>query len=244
MRETRVQSLGWENPLEKEMAIHSRSIAWKIPWTEEPGRLQSTGLQRVGHNWATSLHVSFIQFSNYPNSLSSLNFARSLTSSLVLSQFSMPLCDPIDSRLLCSWASPGKNTGAGCHALLPGIFPTQGSNPGLLHCRQILYRLSHQGRCNFISTLHFASHAQMLVTELEQLLSLTPHWTRAELPRWGHDSVREAAEYKGPALLTVLPELDCCLINHLNIDDFVLTSSHRGVKTTTNQATYYIWKVE
>ena len=45
MRETRVQSLGWEDPLEKEMAIHSSTIAWKIPWTEEPGRLQSMGLQ-------------------------------------------------------------------------------------------------------------------------------------------------------------------------------------------------------
>ena len=41
--------------------------------------------------------------------------------------------------------SPGKNIGVGCHALLQGIFPTQGSNPGLLHCRRILYRLSHQG---------------------------------------------------------------------------------------------------
>ena len=41
--------------------------------------------------------------------------------------------------------SPGKNTGVGCHALLQGIFPTQGSNPGLLHCRQILYQLSHEG---------------------------------------------------------------------------------------------------
>ena len=43
MRETQVQSLGWEDPLEKEMAIHSSTIAWKIPWTEEPGRLQSMG---------------------------------------------------------------------------------------------------------------------------------------------------------------------------------------------------------
>ena len=47
MRETRVRSLGWEDPLEKEMAIHSSTIAWKIPWTEEPGRLQPMGLQRV-----------------------------------------------------------------------------------------------------------------------------------------------------------------------------------------------------
>ena len=50
MQETQVQSLGWEDPLKKEMAIHSRAIAWKIPWTEEPGRLQSMGSQRVGHD--------------------------------------------------------------------------------------------------------------------------------------------------------------------------------------------------
>ena len=48
-------------------------------------------------------------------------------------------------RLLCPWDSPGKNTGLVCHFLLQGIFPTQGSNLGLLHCRQILYCLSHQG---------------------------------------------------------------------------------------------------
>ena len=50
MRETRVQSPGWEDPLEKEMAIHSSTIAWKIPWTEEPGKLQSMGSQRVGRD--------------------------------------------------------------------------------------------------------------------------------------------------------------------------------------------------
>ena len=50
MRETRVLCLGWEDPLEKEMAIHSRTIAWKIPGTEEPGRLQPMGSQRVGHD--------------------------------------------------------------------------------------------------------------------------------------------------------------------------------------------------
>ena len=50
MWETWVQSLGWEDPLEKEMAIHSSTIAWKIPWTEEPGRLQSMGSQRVVHD--------------------------------------------------------------------------------------------------------------------------------------------------------------------------------------------------
>ena len=50
MRETWVQSLGQEDPLEKEMAIHSSTIAWKVPWTEEPGRVKSMGLQRVGHD--------------------------------------------------------------------------------------------------------------------------------------------------------------------------------------------------
>ena len=49
-RETRVQFLGWENPLEKEMATHSSILAWRIPWTEETGGLQSTGSQRVGHD--------------------------------------------------------------------------------------------------------------------------------------------------------------------------------------------------
>ena len=50
MRETRVQSLSWEDLLEKEMATHSNIHAWKIPWTEEPGRMQSKGSLRVGHN--------------------------------------------------------------------------------------------------------------------------------------------------------------------------------------------------
>ena len=60
---TRVRSLGWEDPLEKKMAIHSSTIAWKIPWTEDPGRLQSMGSQRVGHDWATS-HSFIHQFSS------------------------------------------------------------------------------------------------------------------------------------------------------------------------------------
>ena len=58
MQETWVRALVWEDPLEKEMAIHSITIAWKIPWTEEPGRLQSMGSQRVRHDRATSLSLS------------------------------------------------------------------------------------------------------------------------------------------------------------------------------------------
>ena len=55
MQETRVRFLGLEDPLEKEAAIHSSTLAWKIPWIEEPDRLQSMGSQRVRHDWATSL---------------------------------------------------------------------------------------------------------------------------------------------------------------------------------------------
>ena len=50
MQETKVQSLGWEDPLEKETAAHSSILAWRISWTEEPGRLQFMGLHRVGHD--------------------------------------------------------------------------------------------------------------------------------------------------------------------------------------------------
>ena len=60
LQETWVQSLGGEDPREKEMATHSSTLTWKSPWTEEPGRLQPMGLQRVGHDWVTSLHSHFI----------------------------------------------------------------------------------------------------------------------------------------------------------------------------------------
>ena len=83
----------------------------------------------------------------------------------------LTLCD----RMNCSLPgpsvrgdSPGKNTGVGCHALLQGIFPTQGSNPGLPHCRRILYHLSHQGSPNWcISSIQF-SHSVVFS-------SLRPH---------------------------------------------------------------------
>ena len=58
--ETRVQSLGQKDPLEKEMVTHSSTLSWKIPWTEEPGKLQFMGLQRVRHNLASSLHFIYL----------------------------------------------------------------------------------------------------------------------------------------------------------------------------------------
>ena len=61
MQETWVRSLCQEDPLEKEMATHSSTLAWKIPWTKKPGRLQSMGSQRVRHDWATSLSLSLFR---------------------------------------------------------------------------------------------------------------------------------------------------------------------------------------
>ena len=58
MQQTRGWSLDWEDPLEEDVATHSSLLAWRIPWTEEPGRLQSTGLQRVGHDWVTDTFTS------------------------------------------------------------------------------------------------------------------------------------------------------------------------------------------
>ena len=112
-----VRSLGWEDPMEIEMATHSSILTWEIPWTEELGGLQSMGSQV---KWSCSV----VSDSLLPDGL-----------------------EP--TKLLSPWGFPGKNTGVGCHFLLQGIFPTQGLNPGLPHCRQVLYRLRHRGVYRF-----------------------------------------------------------------------------------------------
>ena len=67
-------------------------------------------------------------------------------------------------RLLCPWDSPRENTGVGCHAVLQGIFPTQGLNPGLLQCRWILYHLSHQGSPRILEWVKWSEVAQSYPT--------------------------------------------------------------------------------
>ena len=69
-QETGVPSLRWEDLLEEEMTIHSSILAWRIPWTVEPGRVQSMGSQWVGHDWATSLSLSWILTIIFPPSFS------------------------------------------------------------------------------------------------------------------------------------------------------------------------------
>ena len=142
IQETQVWSLCWEGLLEKKMAAHSSILALKIPWKEEPGRLQSKGSQR-----ATS------PFTLSPFSLHQKGVLEGLwviwkgyvcVSHSVMS-YSLQSHELWSTRLLCPWDFPGKSTRVGCHFLLQGIFLTQGSNPSLLHCRQTLYPLSHQG---------------------------------------------------------------------------------------------------
>ena len=60
MQETWVRSLGWEDPLEEGMATHFSILAWRIPWTEEPGGLQSMQVQRAGHDWETFIHFFIV----------------------------------------------------------------------------------------------------------------------------------------------------------------------------------------
>ena len=82
------------------------------------------------------------------------------------------LCDPMDCSLpgfSVHGDSLGKNTGVGCHALFQGIFPPQGSNPGLLHCRQILYHLSHQGS-------PLATQTGLFI--VDSLFNLKDNWTQ------------------------------------------------------------------
>ena len=148
--------------MEKEMATHSSVLAWRIPGTGEPGGLPCMGSHRVGHNWhdlAAAAAVlkeilqpkevyplyEFLCFSIFPclglNSFGGLTgfYMHHLLYVCVVcsvTQSCLTLLWPHGlepTRLLCPWDFPGKNTEAGCHFLLQGIFLTQESNPCVLH---------------------------------------------------------------------------------------------------------------
>ena len=118
MQDTQVWSVSWEDPLEEEMATHSSILAWKIPWTEEPGGLQSMGLQRVRQDWMTehrtlsrvpcSIELVLIRYVFYTCCCE----VASVVSDSVRPQRRQP------TRLPCPWDSLGKSTGVGCHFLL------------------------------------------------------------------------------------------------------------------------------
>ena len=154
MRETRVRFLGREDPLQKKMATHSSTLAWKIPWMEEPGRLQSAAAA-----------------------------AKSL-------QSCPALCNHMDcslSGLLYPWDFPGKSTGVGCHFLLQRIFSTQGSNPGLPHCRKMFYHLSHQSVFIFASFPFYASKNLLTVSFSLYFCGTTLPWLSSYI--FGHFSL-------------------------------------------------------
>ena len=98
------------------------------------------------------IYKIFLSFSKTTNKV--VKKKRIEVSKGLVAQSCLTLCDPMNCSLPGSSVhgdSSGKNTGVGCHTLLQGIFPNQGSNPGLPHCRQILYWLSHQGSLKEVS---------------------------------------------------------------------------------------------
>ena len=130
-------------------------------------------------------------------SLQSLNGFRApclCAKSLRLCQ-TLQLYGPWPTRLLCPWDSPGKNTGVGCHFLLQEIFQTQRLNPGLLHCRQTLYHLSHQmnlfakqkyrRRRRELTNGHQKEKGQARLTERLGLTCMHYHaWNRLHYHAW------------------------------------------------------------
>ena len=147
MQETQVQSLGWEDPLEKEVATHSSILAWEIPWMEKPGWLQSMGSSKSWTHLSNSLTttvalqpVFFLCLTSFPcpGSRHADNESESESRSVVSSSLR-------PHGLYSPWNSPGRNTVVGSVSLLQGIFSTQGSNPSLLCWQMDSLPLSHQG---------------------------------------------------------------------------------------------------
>ena len=143
MQETWVRSLGWEDPLEKEMATPpiflpgkshgQRSLVGYSPWGSKESDT-TEWLHFKDQTYSHNLHFKITGLD-----LNNQSVSRSVVPNSLQPHGLQP------TRSLCPWDFPGKDTGVGCHFLLQGIFSTQGSNPGLLHCRQILYRLSYKG---------------------------------------------------------------------------------------------------
>ena len=135
MLEIWFRSLGWEEPLEKAMATHSSSLAWKIPWTEEPGGLQSMGLQRVRHDFTTTLletpwtaaHQASLSITNSLSLLKLMSFVSLMPSNhltLCCPFSSCPQSFPASGSLPMSWlfTSGGQSIGVSASAsVLPLI---------------------------------------------------------------------------------------------------------------------------
>ena len=171
MRETWVRSLGREFPLEKEMATHSSTLTWKIPWTEEPGRLQSMGSQRLRHDWATLLHFIYVYiydfvyafiFGRAGSSLLHTCFLQlwyagfSLWGLLLLWRTGPGLPGLRSLRFALRFARQVSTVAAHRLSCSPvhGILPAQGLNLRLLPWQADSYPLSHQRSPNSRVSMH------------------------------------------------------------------------------------------
>ena len=141
-------------------------LAWRISRTEEPGGLQSMGSQRVRQEVVTehtSMQKHIYRFEDTSQEKITTKLSRMCVYIGIYLKNYTPMFHLIrvkvkwklvsnslrPHRLYSPWNSPGQNTGVGSRSLLQGLFWTQGSNPGLPHCRWILYQLSHRGRVIF-----------------------------------------------------------------------------------------------
>ena len=119
MWETRVWSLCREDPLEKEMATHSSTLAWKIPRMEEPGRLQSMGSQRVGHDWATKLSLSFLLYTTTHTTVK-INLKSERNQPYKLMYYKITSIWNFRKGTTVSWADPLLNAEGRCRYWLQG----------------------------------------------------------------------------------------------------------------------------
>ena len=116
----------------------------------------------------------------------------------LVAQLCLALCDPIDcspSGFSVHGDSSGKNTGVGCHAFLQGIFPTQELNPDLLHCRWILYHLSHQGSPEDVVYIHIYSGIYYSAIEINEIMPFAATWMELSFP--GSSAGNESANNAG-----------------------------------------------
>ena len=113
-------------------------------------------------------------------------------------------------RLYSPWNSPGQNTGVGSFSLLQGIFPTQGLNPGLPHCRRILYQLSRRGSPSFCCTMKLTSYMHTCITSLPPL-SPTPRSSQsAELSSWSRAVASHSPSVLHMLMCIVDPHFPIC----------------------------------
>ena len=128
----------------------------------------------------------------------------------------LAICGLQPAGLLCPWNSPGKNTGVGCRALLQGIFSTQGSNPGLLHCRQILYRLSYEGQqCVHVAKILPSQLLLCLYFVVIRLCQSVKSMVRHYRSYAGLGDVRSCSSSAGCGLEPLLSFLPVSLCSHL-----------------------------